>query len=347
MTKDSIYEYERADISEQKMLELFEPNEYEEVIEDWINGYLKRLKKYKDVERIGGCGDKGRDVCAFYTIDRQTWDNYQCKHYACPINLSTLKQEISKLCYYTFKNAYPLPKEYFFVAPKGLSVEAHDTLYYKKKELKQSIIDEWTFQVNNMTVDEKNKLFEYIRKSINFDIFKHISPNEFIEQFQQTNYFSFRFKQHIKLKSKLTVPENIDTFENTYINHILDTYSEIENTNINKENIPDKYIEHFKRQRKYYYSAFTIEKITRDACKNKKPFLDIKEDIYDSIIDTVEDKSIETGYQRLSNSLREARHCQISDSNELSKIVDNSSKQGICHYLANEDKVKWVIKNGK
>lgn len=347
MTEESLYEFECSDISEQKMLESFEPNEYEDVIEDWVNGYLKSKRKYVDVERLGGKGDKGRDICAFYTTDRQTWDNYQCKHYDCPINLSTLKQEISKLCYYTFKNAYPLPKEYYFVAPKSLSVEAHDTLYYHKKELKKAIIDEWTFMANKMKLDEKNKLFEYIRNSVDFSIFKHISPTEFIKQFKKTNYFSFRFKQHIKLKSKLAVPENIDTFENTYINHILDTYSEIENTNINKENIPDKYIDHFKRQRKHYYSAFTLEKITRDACKNERPFLDIKEDIYDSIIDTVEDTSIETGYQRLNNSLQEARHCQISDSNELSKAVDSSSKQGICHYLANENKVKWVIKNDK
>lgn len=345
MEKETLYEYERGDISEQKMLESFEPNEYEEVIEDWVNGYLKPKREYVDVERLGGKGDKGRDVCAFYTKDRQTWDNYQCKHYDCPINLSILKQEISKLCYYTFKSVYPLPKEYYFVAPKSLSVEAHDTLYYHKDELKKSIIDEWTFQVNKMTADEKNKLFEYIRNSVDFSIFKHISPNVFIEQFKTTNYFRFRFKQHIKLKSNLNAPEKINTFENTYINHILDTYSEMENTNINRENIPSKYIEHFKRQRKHYYSAFTLEKITRDACKNEKPFLDIKEDIYDSIIDTVEDTSIKTGYQRLNNSLKEARDCQISDSNELSNAVNSSSKQGICHYLANENKVKWVINN--
>jgi len=346
---ESLHKYECADISEQKMLESFEPNEYEEIIEDWVRGYLKSLKKYVDVERLGGKGDKGRDVCAFYSPDRQTWDNYQCKHYANPINLSTIKQEISKLCYHSFRKDYPLPKEYYFVAPKGLSVDTHDILYYHKDELKQSIIDEWTFQENKLTAEEKDKLFAFIATSVDFNIFKHISPNEFIKQFKTTNYFSFRFKQHIKLNPdyNVVVPSEINISENAYINHILDTYSEKENTKINDKNIPNKYVDHFKRQRKFFYSAFALEKITRDACRNNKPFDDIKNNIYDAIIDTVEDSSIENGYKRLNDSLKEARNCQISESNELSKAIGTSSKQGFCHYLANENKVKWVYRNEK
>lgn len=59
MTKESLYEFKCGDISEQKMLESFEPNEYEEVIEDWVKGYLKPKREYVDVERLGGKGDKG------------------------------------------------------------------------------------------------------------------------------------------------------------------------------------------------------------------------------------------------------------------------------------------------
>ena len=46
MTKESLYEFKSGDISEQKMLESFEPNEYEEVIEDWVKGYLKQKREY-------------------------------------------------------------------------------------------------------------------------------------------------------------------------------------------------------------------------------------------------------------------------------------------------------------
>ena len=56
----------------------------------------------------------------------------------------------------------------------------------------------------------------------------------------------------------------------------------------------------------------------------------------------VENEKIDTGYEKLNNSLKEARACHISESNELYKAIDSSSKQGFCHYLANENRVKWV-----
>ena len=42
------------------------------------------------------------------------------------------------------------------------------------------------------------------------------------------------------------------------------------NSIIKKANIPEQYVGHFKRQRKFYYSTEALERITRDACRNEK-----------------------------------------------------------------------------
>ena len=100
---DNLHLYQRSDITEENVLKNFSPDEYEEVILDWVEGYLKKRLNYVDAERLGGKGDKGRDVIATYDKARLKWDNYQCKHYATALNDNNIKKEIDKLCFYTFK----------------------------------------------------------------------------------------------------------------------------------------------------------------------------------------------------------------------------------------------------
>jgi len=350
---DNLHIYQRSDITEDNALKIFSPDEYEEVILDWVEGYLKKRLSYVDVERLGGKGDKGRDVIATYDKARLKWDNYQCKHYAAALNDNDLKKEIAKLCFYTFKKEYPLPQNYYFLAPKGLQPSTHDLIYYKKTELKEQIIRDWSKLVKSLlpkeAITKASDIQSYIESEVDFNIFSHMSSTTFLEQFRQTNYFAYRFKQRIKMNPdiKISAPEQIDLKkEKTYVDHIIDAYSENSKTKLDADNLPEKYDNHFKRQRRFFYCAAATEKITRDACRNEKPFTDLKEDIYNSIIDTVEDESHADGYQRLNQCLSNARSCHVSHSNEIHEAVDNSAQQGICHYLANENKVKWTKRQG-
>lgn len=345
--------YEPSEIDPIKMLEIFTPQQYEEVVLDWVEGYLKKQNSYYDVERLGGTNDKGRDVIAVYDSSRLLWDNYQCKHYSASLSPSDIKKEIAKLCYYTYKKDYPVPQKYFFVAPKALSPEAHDLIYYKKDELKAQIIANWDKDFKKIflkdNVSMTTELNYHIENNINFDIFSHISPTEFISQHKQTNHYAFRFKQRIKRNPDVEIdaPDDIDyPKEEVYINHLLDAYTDNHKSNITEENLPAKYTRHFKSQRKFFYCAEAIEKITRDACRDDKPFKKLKEDVYNAIIDEVENESYPDGYERLNTCLKEARNCRLSP-NEISEAIDSSGQQGICHYLANENKVKWIngVKN--
>ena len=96
---------------------------YEELIASWAFWCLKKdkSKSYQDVLRLGGAGDGGMDVVAFYNQEKRDCDIYQCKHYSNPINKSTIIAELGKFLYHVHTKLLPLPRSYFLMAPKGLS----------------------------------------------------------------------------------------------------------------------------------------------------------------------------------------------------------------------------------
>ena len=78
----------RYDITPKERLALMDEDTYEELVAIWAFACLK--SKYKDVYRIGGAGDKGRDVCAYIDLSEDKYDLYQCKHYKNALTYSDL-----------------------------------------------------------------------------------------------------------------------------------------------------------------------------------------------------------------------------------------------------------------
>ena len=109
-----------------KLLKIISETEFEEIIHEWVFGYLK--KKYEKVCNLGGPGDKGRDVAAYYDYKKNVWDNYQCKHYDHKLRPSDIWVEIGKLCYNCYSGNLTIPKKYFFISPLGVGSKVHDLL---------------------------------------------------------------------------------------------------------------------------------------------------------------------------------------------------------------------------
>ena len=57
----------RYDIAPKERLALMDEDTYEELVAVWAYACLK--SKYKDVYRIGGAGDKGRDILIYHRIN--------------------------------------------------------------------------------------------------------------------------------------------------------------------------------------------------------------------------------------------------------------------------------------
>ena len=97
-----------------KLIELLEPGQWEEFTEEWAHS----LKQYTDVERWSGPGDMGRDIIGFSSDQKFAgpWDNYQCKRYAGKLMPAQMWVEIGKMVYYTFRQEFTVPKNYYFAA---------------------------------------------------------------------------------------------------------------------------------------------------------------------------------------------------------------------------------------
>ncbi|MFA5406756.1 MAG: ABC-three component system protein [Candidatus Nanoarchaeia archaeon] len=333
-------------ISPTKLLTIISNDDFEEVTHEWAHGYLGN--RYEKICLLGGSGDKGRDIAAYKNFKDEVWDNYQCKHYNHPLSPSDVWVEMGKLCYYCFIKELTIPKKYFFVSPLGVGSKLHDLLKHPQ-ELLDGLKSNWDKHCKKHITSSKDILmegdFEKYINSFDFTIFEYIDPQEFVEQFKQTPYFYYRFGSMNKPRPipKLA-PEDIQSFESIYIKKLLEAYSDHLKLHLDDVKKLNKYTElkkDFDRQRNYYFCAESLKEFSRDISDpDIKLFDNLKEEIYDGIINTIESDAT-NGFERLRNVLKRATEIQITNNqlvNDL-KIID---RYGICHHLANEKPdVKW------
>lgn len=173
------------------MVELFSADEWEEFIEEWLD--LKKVE-YLEVERFGGAGDKGRDVVGYISNKNKSnyiWDCYQCKHYDNPLQPTQVYKEFGKILYYCFKKDYPIPRNYYFVAPKGCGTSL-SKLLQNSTLLKKAIIENWDSycktKIIKGDIDLKGTFLEYV-KSFDFEIFSKIHiKNIILEHKKHANH---------------------------------------------------------------------------------------------------------------------------------------------------------------
>lgn len=287
-------------------LKIVSPEEYEDIIREWIAGYCQG--KYKRVCKVGGANDKGRDVIAFIN-EANEYDNYQCKHYDHPLMPSDIWKELGKLCYYTFDGSYKLPRQYFFVAPKGVGPKLSDYLQ-KPNDFKDELIKEWNNKCKTGITDKTEielttELISHIQ-SIDFSIFKTLDPQEFIEQHQQTNYYAARFGGGLKRREKPVV-HSMSNGEMLlrYVEQLFEAYSDHLKTEVNtiKElSSHTELFDHFNRQRECFYWAEALNEFSRDSLPTgNNCFADLKEEIFHGVVD-ISNQTSTSGYENVKNN---------------------------------------------
>ena len=155
--------------------------------------------------------------------------------------------------------------------------------------------------------------------------------------------------QSFNLHNKIEPPSEIEPVELPYIEALLSAYAHAEHLeSVTKESLPDlpkKYIKNFIEQRENYYNIDSIFHSVREVFEDgEEDFNRLKEDTYDGISDTCwEDYS--DGYKRLIAVLRHATVITLSKSylSQITNLIGNSEKKGICHLLVNDGKIKWVM----
>lgn len=325
---------------------VYDAAEWEKFVEEWVSHCLK--PKYTKVLRFSGAGDKGIDIAGFADAGllAGVWDNYQCKHYNTTIPPSVAWPDIGKILWYSFTGAYKPPRAYYFIAPRGTGTTLTQLLS-NAPSLKQRVKEVWDKNIKDAITDTQpvalDGAFATFVDEFDFSIFKPISIREVIEQHRTSPYFIPRFGGGLPPRPTPSgPPDEIDVSESGYVSKLLDAYADH-----TKEGVPDvetlkkwkPLSEHFSRQRECFYHAESFRVFVRDKVE-PGTFEGLQEEVYQGVVDTCG----ETHADGLAcvNAVMQVAQTISLDAHPLGPSAYVRDRRGICHQLANEDKLKWT-----
>lgn len=332
-------------ITPKQHLLLFSADDWEEFLVEW--GHFQKTK-YHLVTGLGAANDHGVDVACFYTNKGflGKWDNFQCKYYkGDPLSPGTAIPEIGKILWHIHKKNITTPNAYYFFAPKDCGPSLKKLLLDSVK-LKKKVFDEWdNWCANSITSTQTVLLKDDFLKFVDqfdFSIFQYKPVLEIIEDHSKTPYAATRFGGGLKDRPAPDKPPvNVGDIETRYIEQLHEAYSDyvkISPKELQLSKYPEL-VKHFNRQREAFYSAESLRTFARDSVP-AGTFEALQEDMLNGIIDTVED-SHEDGLKKLKEVMKDCKLVPL-DANGLFQVIRVNDRYGICHQLANQNKIIWV-----
>ena len=96
---------------------------------------------------------------------------------------------------------------------------------------------------------------------------------------------------------------------------------------------------HFNRQREAFYHAESLRVFARDSVP-PGTFQTLQDDIHSGVVDVC-DSDHADGFERVKRVTQAARELQLT-ANALLACTKPKDRDGICHQLANEDRLIWT-----
>jgi hypothetical protein len=334
-------------ISPQQRLLIYSADDWEEFVHEWGHYCLK--KTYKQVQRFAGAGDMGIDIAGFVDDKRLNgvWDNYQCKHYDKALTPGDVWPEFGKVIWYSYKKQYVPPRRYYFVAPWGTGPKLTHLLANETR-LCEELIANWDKSVKGkITAIQEVPLDDVLRAYVDafdFSIFSAKTSLELIEDHRSTPVHAQRFGGGLaKRPTAEKPPATVAPAESPYVTQLLGAYGEHTGTTIANPAAlsPPKLKDHFRRQREAFYEAESLRVFARDTVP-PGTFESLQDDIFTGVIDT-HDADHADGYQKICAVTKAAKEVQIT-ANALIACTNPKDRDGICHQLVNDERLRWTTK---
>lgn len=346
LTLDRIYNGPK--ITPLQQLSLMDDSQFEELTEVWAHGKIG--DKYKKVKRFAGPGDKGRDIVGYYDDNNLSKiDIYQCKHYKDQLTITNMLKEFTKLCYYTFTNRYPIPENYYIVSSKGCGPTLRTDFIDKPTEINSKLCEyiiSSEVRIEKVKLSSVDNFFDWV-KNFNFSIVKEITQQDLIDDFWNSKYRPYYFggglDNFIFQPAPPNKPDSVQKEEENYVNQLLEVYSESKGFLYSSiDDLNPQFKNHFEMQRTYYYTIESFRTAVRDSLPSLELFDETEEIIHQGVNDIIINPFL-NGYQRLDKSLERAVNMNL-DACKLKNYLRPNDKKGVCHRLANSQKVRWVMK---
>lgn len=330
---------------------LYNDTDFERFIQEWAYYYLQEKSgQYVRVVRLGGSGDLGRDVIGYLVDPPQPaqFDVYQCKHYADKLTPGDMWLELGKLCYFTYSGLMMMPRFYYVVAPRDIG-PGFQALLDKPDSIRKQLLDHWddkcARKINLPSgVPMQQGLCDHIL-AFDFSVVRHKPILEIINNLRLTPCYAPRFGGGLQLPPPPDVPppSTPAPHETRYVEQLVAAYrDEKKDHQLNIGTLPahPELDKHFKRSRERFYCAETLQRFARDALIGGPGFSDIQDQVFDAVVDVAEAEH-RSGYKRVLDVTSQAKSTQITN-HPLREYLKPRSLMGICHQLANDDRLRWV-----
>lgn len=339
------------------LLQVMSFQEWESFTEEWLT-YHKSKGTYQSIRRYSGPRDLGLDVVAFTSSlgFAAPWDSYQCKHYDHALEPNDVLGEVGKIIYHSFRRTPPFnqacrtPRRHVFVPPLGVGITVgrwlKDPIRFKNEVRKK-----WESHCvpkigKDIEAPLEGDFLEYF-DAFDFSIFQDKTGVELIEEHAQTVFHVARFGGGLAPREEVLPPPAEPTAaESLYLRKLLDAYGDHLGKAVAAKSAlmgrPDLE-EHYNRQRVLFYSAESLRNFARDRTP-PQTFESLKDDIYHGVVDVCEAKHVDS-LERLRATVVKAASLPIAG-NALVGVTRVADKQGICHQLANDDRLSWKRRDG-
>ena len=178
--------------------------------------------------------------------------------------------------------------------------------------------------------------------AFDFSIFDAKTSLQLVDDHRSTPVHSARFGGGLPTRPTASKPPTaLATTESRYVTQLLHAYSEHTGLTVADPSAlsPPKLKDHFRRQRESFYEAESLRVFARD----KVPvgtFEALQEDIYDAVIDEHDANHVD-GYAKVCAVTKSAREVQIT-ANALISCTKPKDRDGICHQLVNDERLRWI-----
>jgi hypothetical protein len=328
----------------------FSPEEWEAFTEEWASSLSDQ---YVKVVRFSGAGDKGLDIVGFLTTSTFSggWDGYQCKRYEHPLRPTEAYPEIGKIIYHSHRGEYPPPRHHYFAPSRGVGTSL-ERLLASPQQLKEKVRAKWDEYCAGILeassrVPLAGSLLQYF-DSFDFAVFRSQSVVKMLEGHARTRFHAVRFGGGLPLRpSADPPPAEHQSNESRYIRQLYDVYSEYGGVSISA--VTDlasrpEYESDLRRQRERFFHAEALRNFARDTVP-ERTFEDLQDEIYHAVIEIC-DGSYTDGFARMRATLQHSTTVTTSPS-PLQSVTGVRDRQGICHQLANVDRLIWVRPTGE
>ena len=169
--------------------------------------------------------------------------------------------------------------------------------------------------------------------------------HEIVEEFKKTPRYPSRFGGGLIIPRSpdKKPPAEIEDHEQRYVEQLIEAYQDDKDPTVTVVTLTShpEYQKHFNRSRVRYFCAETLRHDVRDNLPDGVTFDQVQEQVLDAVADICDDKMHDSGLDRANAVTDHAGNYTVQD-HPLKGYVNSQILKGVCHQLANVDKLKWV-----